>query len=218
RARDLGGVEAAADVHERASFASERVSLLVGESVGMREPLRDFAIAVELREVFRRRDDGERPRVTGGRLADVHELHAAAGRGREALEVADRLVVRRELVVRADREAEDRLWSGNRALLCRGSMRACNCEKKRSRARDERVRADTALHQCLPAVGFRATACYESYGFLGSAVRGGGDDGGDDDGLDAAALPLPAPEFVFAGDVLVERGVAVPVDPLPPCV
>ena len=55
------------------------------------------------------------------------------------------------------------------------------------------------------------SCCCGCYGFLGWAVRGGG--GG---GLDDPALPEPEPEL--DGDWLFERGVAVPSDPLLPCV
>ena len=187
---DLGGVEAAVDVHERAPFARERARLLVGESLGMREPLRDLAIVIELREVLGRGDHGERPRVAGGGLADVDELDPVA-RGREPLEVADRFVVRRELVVGADGEAEDRFGGGDRGLL-RLQRRA----RRRSQAGAKPRARSARAREVLRRIGFslrwgsgRSTGDRSSYGFLGCAVRAGG--GGAGGGARDGEAPLP---------------------------
>ena len=98
-------LQSATDVDEYLAFGGEPARLGVGETGGMGDALGDLLEAVELRQVFRGRDDRERPRMAGGRLPDVHELDAVRD-GRELLEVGDGLVICGELEVRADREAE----------------------------------------------------------------------------------------------------------------
>src|SRR5579862_6905342 len=91
-------MQAAVDVEDDLAFAGERASLVVGESPGMRDALRDFTIAVELRQVLGRRDRGviEGPALAA--LAGLEQLDVPARRGK-LLEVRDRLVVRRQPVV-----------------------------------------------------------------------------------------------------------------------
>ena len=108
RAGDLRRVQAAADVDEHPAFGGEAARFGVGEPGRMRDALGDLPQPIELREVLGRRDDRERPRVAGRRLADIDETNAVRC-GRELLEVRDRLVVGRELEVRAHGEAKGRI-------------------------------------------------------------------------------------------------------------
>ena len=79
----------------------------------MREALRDFAIPIDLREVLgleiRAKYIG-RPWLV---LPGLDERHVLA-RGVELLEVVDRLIVGRELVVGARLKAKRRRWRGSR--------------------------------------------------------------------------------------------------------
>ena len=118
RPRDLARVESAADVDEDLPLASQRARFGAGEPGGMREPLRDLTQPRQVREILARRDDGERPVTAGRRLADLDQADAVT-RLRESLEVADRLVVGRELVVRADGETKHRLGRRERRPLRR---------------------------------------------------------------------------------------------------
>ncbi len=83
-AGDLAGVQPAADVHERLALARQQVGVGRAQSFGVGELLRDVPVVVELRQILRRRDDGERPGMAGGRDPHVHELDAVAGRGEPA--------------------------------------------------------------------------------------------------------------------------------------
>ena len=74
----------------------------------MREAARDLAVAVEVGEVVGARHDRQIPGPALGGAADLDELQPIA-RGVERLEVGDRLVVSRQVVVGAGLEAEHRL-------------------------------------------------------------------------------------------------------------
>ena len=51
RVRDLGGVEAAVDVHQGAAFVGEGVGFCVGQAAGMGEAEGYLAVAVEVAQV-----------------------------------------------------------------------------------------------------------------------------------------------------------------------
>ena len=137
-ASDLRSVQAAADVDEDATLASETARLGVGEPIGVRESHVDRAVAIELRQVRGGGDERGRPWTTKRRRADLDQLDAIAGRG-EALEVADRLLIGEQLGIGADGEAEDGFWRRDRGPLGeRGTRRGCEqdgCCASKGRAR-----------------------------------------------------------------------------------
>src|SRR5258708_15860648 len=105
----------------------------------MREALPDLAMAIEPRQVLRRRDQREIHRPALRRLSGLEQLDVATG-ARELLEVLDRLIVGSQLVVGARREPEDGLRRRNRgsALGVRNGGQG-NRDKKRDKSPHRRV-------------------------------------------------------------------------------
>ncbi len=108
RPRHLRRVAAAVDVDEGPAFVRQRPRLCVGQVLRMRQALGDLTQSVDLREVGRRRNQRKIHRPALCRLACLHQPDRTA-RGREFLQVCDRLIVCRQLVVGAGREPEDRI-------------------------------------------------------------------------------------------------------------
>jgi hypothetical protein len=96
----------AVDVHERLAVMGEPARLGVREALWVREATRDLAVAIDFSKVIGRRDQREihRPALAGRPRFDQLDV---LGRRIELLEVVDRLVVGRQLVVGARAEAED---------------------------------------------------------------------------------------------------------------
>src|SRR5579864_8176249 len=101
-------MEAAIDMDEGLSLASEPARFRRAEAVGMSEAARDLAIPIDFRQVLRRGDQREVHRPPFAGLARLEQPDVFRGRG-NFLEEFDRLVVRRELVIRAGTKTEDRL-------------------------------------------------------------------------------------------------------------
>ena len=105
RAGDFGRVQAAVDVDERLALARQRPRLRFGQALRVRQPPRDLAVAIDLLEVLRRRDQREVIGAPLRRRAGFDQRQPIAG-GIELLEIVDRLVVGGELGVGARREAD----------------------------------------------------------------------------------------------------------------
>ena len=89
--RDLGGVEAAVDVHQGAALVGERAGLGVAEAARVREAERDFAVAVQVAQILGAGDERDVHGSPEGGAADFTEFEAVAGRV-ELLEVVDRFL------------------------------------------------------------------------------------------------------------------------------
>ena len=61
-------------MNERLSFASQPLSFLVGESPRVRQALSDLAVALDVGEVFRSRDQSEVPVTSLRRATYLDEL------------------------------------------------------------------------------------------------------------------------------------------------
>src|SRR5882672_12223782 len=108
-------MQSAVDVDECFAVTRELTRVALAESLGMRESPGDLTVAIDLRQVVRTRDEREilGPALT--RLAGFDHFHGLLCR-RHFLEIVDRLIVRRQFVVGAGTEAEDRIWSRKTAL------------------------------------------------------------------------------------------------------
>ena len=112
-------MEATIDMDECLTLARELARVGVSQPLWMREPPRDLPIAIDLAEVGGRRHEREVHRASLAGLAGLDELDVLAG-GCQLLEIFDRLVVGRELVVGAGAEAEDRLGCRHAAVAEKG--------------------------------------------------------------------------------------------------
>jgi hypothetical protein len=115
-AGDFRGVEAAVDVDERLALANERLRLDIRQALWMREPPRDFPVAIDALEILGRRHQRE---VVGTALrasAGLHQHHAIAGLVHQ-LEVLDDLLVVGQPEIRARLKSEHGLGRGNRWRL-----------------------------------------------------------------------------------------------------
>ena len=121
---DFCRVQAAVDVHERLALTRELTRRRVGEPGGMRQALRNLAIALDLLEILRARNEREVHRPALARLAGLDEADVLA-RGRELAEIFDRLIVGRELEVGAGPESEGRVGRRNGARLRRENDGRC---------------------------------------------------------------------------------------------
>src|SRR6266850_844179 len=108
-------MQSAVDVDERFAVAGELTRVAVAQSLRMRESPGNLTVAIDLRQVVRTRDEREVlcPALT--RLAGLEHLHVLRRR-RDFLEIVDRLVVRRELEIRARSESEDGVRGRDAAL------------------------------------------------------------------------------------------------------
>ncbi len=103
---DLAGVEAAGDQHDGFAFLGQPGGLVRRKCAGVAQLLEDFAIAVELGQVFFRGDHGHDDGLLHGALADRQELEARRFLCQE-LEIGLDLVVIGQFGIRADFEAQE---------------------------------------------------------------------------------------------------------------
>ena len=137
----LRGMQSAVDVNDGLALSGQCPCGLVGKLVGMGQPQRDLAIALQVREVLCRRDHCDVPGMALGRLADLQQRHPIAG-GCQASEIRHRLVVGREKEVCPDTRSQHRLrgWDGRLGGSGGGSAKT---EKNYEPA------GANAFHECL---------------------------------------------------------------------
>ncbi len=106
RADRLGGMQSAIDPDDGFAFARQRVRLIVGQSLGMRKPRRNFLIVIELLQVLWRRNDHHvLPPAFFGR-PDIDQPAAVAFR-RDLVPVFVELCVARDHVIVSNVEAQE---------------------------------------------------------------------------------------------------------------
>ena len=112
RAQHFAGVQAAVDPDHGLAFLGQRLGLVVGQALGLREPARDLLVAFQLLEVLGRGDDRHQLVAAFGGLADRLHRHAIRF-GVELAHVLRELGVVRELVIGADYVTEKLFRGGD---------------------------------------------------------------------------------------------------------
>ena len=115
RSGDFGRVQAAVDVDDRLAFAGQGQRPSLAQALRPRQLAGDLAIAIDLLQVRRRRDQREVELAALARGARLDQGHPIAG-GVELPEVVDGLVVGGQLRFRAGCKAENGFRSGNAPL------------------------------------------------------------------------------------------------------
>ena len=113
RAGNFGGVQPAVDVDDGLAFARQRLGLFVGEPPALGQAARDVLIFVELRQILRRRNDGNLPIQAAGGLADRDQFDAI-GNCRQFVEIVARFVVVGKIEIVAGLVAQDGFGGRNR--------------------------------------------------------------------------------------------------------
>ena len=137
RTDGLGRVQAAVEPHHGFALGGQRARLLVGQPLGQREPSGDRLVARQSLVVLGRRDDGHVLGASLGRPADVLQHHAVRF-PIEPLPVIADLLVRRDVVVVAQVEAEE--------LLRRRDLRLCEEGRGRPRENGRRQEENASPH------------------------------------------------------------------------
>ena len=154
-AEHLGGVQAAVDPDHGLAFLRQRARLLVGQALGLGQPARDLAVAVQLLEVLGRRDDRHQLVAALGGLADALDDHPV-GLRIELAHVLGELRVVRQHVVGANLVAEELLGCGDPerrnggGSRGGGGLRARRLDGHQQGEGDECERSDGGVHGKRP--------------------------------------------------------------------
>ena len=94
-------------MYDRSAFGGELAGRISRHVLrGVRELMRDLPIPLDVAQILRGGDEGQIPGPSKARASDLSKLDAVRRR-RELLEVVEGLLVRGQLEVGADGEAED---------------------------------------------------------------------------------------------------------------